>query len=354
MQGKKVIIAPLDWGLGHATRCVPVIREFLRQGAEVVIAADGRPLSFLQREFPALKTRILPGYQITYPRHKHLGIHLLMQSPKIIKAIQQEKDFIEKIAAEEKPHVIVSDNRFACRVHGVKNIYITHQIHVDAPLASSLSTGVHARYYNRFDEVWIPDVAETKNLSGKLSVSSSLKTPSRFVGILTRFESCTAEKKYDLLVMLSGPEPQRTIFEDILLHRLQQTSLRVLMVRGLAERNDTVIRHENGIDVADHLDTDELCKAIASSAVILSRPGYSTLSDLSVFGKPMIVVPTPGQTEQEYLAEYHSSAGRVVAASQDYFDPERAMRAAMQLQKCISYPKNSALLEEAVRSALTE
>ena len=100
-----ILIAPLDWGLGHATRCIPVIRELLSAGAKVIIAADGPVASLLHLEFPAIEIIPLAGYRIWWPGKIKSLIWLLKEFKRIKKVIKNEHEWLDKIIDEKSREV---------------------------------------------------------------------------------------------------------------------------------------------------------------------------------------------------------------------------------------------------------
>ncbi|MDQ3110351.1 MAG: glycosyltransferase [Bacteroidota bacterium] len=348
-------MAPLDWGLGHATRCVPVIRELLRQGAEVILAADGRSYAFLQMEFPDLLLLRLQGYGITYPKHGMLGLHLLMNAPAITGKIKKEKKAVEEIVKEYAIDIIISDNRFACRTDKTLNVYITHQLNVKSPFGGKFANRFHRNYYEKFDEIWVPDSEGNMNLSGELGHAAITETPYRYIGPLTRFPQAdllnSRPKKWWLVVLLSGPEPQRSVFEKIILEELSKHMEETLIVRGMPDGTDKASHPYPHVTMIDHLEDKRLAEEILSTHYIVSRPGYSTLCDLSALNVSPIVVPTPGQTEQEYLAAYHAAQNNVVNRAQKKLNLREAIAAFHHINLFGVYPDYKAL-EKRVKGIL--
>lgn len=325
--GKKVIVAPLDWGLGHATRDVPVIHHLREAGNEVILVADGRPYDFLSRRFPDLKIIRCPGYNITYPKSDQFMVHMAKSGPRIAKALREERQAAERIAEETGAVIIISDNRLNFRSSRTKNIFMTHQLRVKAGPLTFAASALHRKFYSKFDELWIPDHAGKNNIAGDLSFLKSPKKNYRYIGPLTRFslvktKMSGAGKK--LLFMLSGPEPQRTIFEDLVIAELKKNPVPALILRGQpGQPHDS--EPVPGVRMLNHLDDEKLAGAIADSYAVVSRGGYSTLCDLTAANKKLICVPTPGQTEQEYCAEYLAGINMVVAMSQKKFSLRGAL-----------------------------
>lgn len=298
---RKILICPLDWGLGHATRCIPVIRELLKKECEVSIASSGDALALLKKEFPELAFHELTGYRPYYSGSGSLAMSLVRQLPKFMRAIRREHEEIDKIVRQESFALVISDNRYGCWSSRVPTVLITHQVNIKAPAwLSGIVNFVNRRRIKKFSACWIPDWEGTDSLSGELSAAPGIAVS--YLGALSRF--CNLEPvrmKYDILAIISGPEPQREIFETLVRTELKKLGKKALLVRGLPAQADGWI--DGSVEEVNHLGARDLNRAILESQVILSRPGYSTIMDLSRLEKKAIFVPTPGQPEQEYLGK---------------------------------------------------
>lgn len=327
-RSKKVLICPLDWGLGHATRCVPVIRIFLEAGYEVVIAADGRPYDFLKDEFPSLKIIRFPGTKIRYNKTSDLAMAIARQLPSMISGHFSERRFLKKIIAEEKPGIIFSDNRYGVRDKNCFNIILTHQLELQIPEKISFLKPVINLFLRKtlkkFNEIWVPDYQNHFGIAGKLSHPANHSAPVSYVGTLSRFSHIPTFPEhgpllFDLVVILSGPEPQRTIIEEIIFAQLKDTGLRAIIVQGLTEKK-AAFNLTPAIRVYSHLDTISLHECMMQAEIVICRSGYSGIMDLVTLGKKAILIPTPGQTEQEYLARYLMDKKIFFSISQEKFD----------------------------------
>lgn len=316
---KKVLVAPLNWGLGHATRCIPIINALIQEGLEPVIASDGVALSLLKKEFPSLETKELPSYNIEYAKKgSNFKLKMLLNSPKIAHAISAEKKAIKKIIEEEKFCGIISDNRMGVRHKSVPSVFITHQLTVLSGKTTTISTKLHNKYIKKFDVCWVPDMADDPNLSGELGHPKKSNIPVTYLGPLSRFEYQIVPKKYDIMVLLSGPEPQRSLLEKKLLQEFEQSDKRIVFVRGLIEHHHkTYVK--NNITIHNYLTGKDLEETINSSNLIISRSGYTTVMDLAKLKKKAFFIPTPGQFEQEYLAERLTSNKLVPSCNQNDF-----------------------------------
>jgi len=310
---KKILVCPLDWGIGHATRCVPVIRKLLETGAEVIIAADNRPFDFLHKEFPSLQMIRFAGLRIHYPKNSGMALKTLQLAPGFMLSFRQEHRRLLKIAGETGVDMIVSDNRYGCWHPYKPSILITHQLEFQVPPSLRYFKGIFRRvnyyYIHHFTECWIPDFEIHRGIAGDLSHPGSLPSNARYIGILSRFSHDltvapdVSRPVYDLMVMLSGPEPQRSILERKIMGQLQNINLQTILVRGVPESEEDYIVDDH-IHIFSHLDTASMQEYMRQSACIVGRSGYSTIMDVITLGKPAIFIPTPGQAEQEYLARY--------------------------------------------------
>ncbi|HMJ48208.1 MAG TPA: hypothetical protein VK498_12825, partial [Ferruginibacter sp.] len=241
----RVLVAPLDWGLGHTTRCIPIIHALLNQEIEVLIGAEGPPATLLKNEFPLLPVLPLKGYKIRYGSHHFLLLRLLLQLPGILKTIRYEKRWLKKIVASEHIDVVISDNRFGLCHPAIRCIYITHQLYIETgnKLVDFLAKKIHYWYISKFNEVWVPDAKGVDNLAGKLSHPIQFPVvPVKYLGILSRFSFESQKKHIDLLIILSGPEPQRTNFENIIFKQLKALTISIVLVRGLPGNNKQLVK----------------------------------------------------------------------------------------------------------------
>jgi uncharacterized protein (TIGR00661 family) len=323
---KRVLIAPLNWGLGHATRSIPLINTCLNLGKQVRIASDGVALDLLNREFPDLQSYTLPGYNINYAKH-FTGLRIALQAPKIAWAMYRERLAVAKIVAEYRPDLILSDNRFGVHHASAKCIILSHQTQLNAPFA--LFEGI-VRYFNRrfingFDECWIPDHLDHR-LSGTLSNTDGLKA-FQFIGPLSRLAKLQLPTKRQILLLLSGPEPQRSILEAMLTAELLSLPYSFALVRGTNIPRDKSL--DSSIESYDLVNTDLLQHLLAESQLIISRTGYTTVMDLDYLEKQAILIPTPGQPEQEYLGRH--------LAEHPYFSVVEQSKLQDQLSDCLSH-----------------
>jgi UDP:flavonoid glycosyltransferase YjiC (YdhE family) len=350
---KTILIAPLDWGLGHATRCMPLIDLLLQKNHRVIIAGNGDSFFLLKEQYPQLTFYELPGYNIAYAVGKNAAFHALLQTPKILKTIRAENKVIAEIASKEKIDLIISDNRYGVRHDKIKSIFICHQIALQVPapfqFMNPIFLKLHLQQIHKFDALWIPDEDGENNLSGKLSHGIHFKIPHTYIGIQSRFSnylktpSIIDNLDFNILIVLSGVEPQRSFLETELRMKFKNRTEKILLVQGKTEKY--IIEEENNITTVSYLNTNNLFTALQKAKVIICRSGYSTIMDLAVLGKNAILIPAEGQTEQEYLAKVLSQKDFAVECKQDNLDIETALEKLKMVDGFSSYRTSTEKLE---------
>jgi len=353
----RILVAPLDWGLGHATRCIPLVRELLAQGADPWLAGEGAQEELLKTEFPGLPFLSLPGYRVRYAKTKRgLLWKMLRQGPKMRKAIQYEHEWLKKTIAEYTFDAVISDNRYGLYHSTIPSIFITHQLVIQTPLGKWTEKELQKRnyrYINKFTECWVPDMEGENNLAAALSHPAKKPAiPVRYIGPLSRFEKkeITADKN-NLLIILSGPEPQRSILEENILTAISNYDGRATIVRGLPG-NASLVPSTNMIRIYNHLPSVALNEAMLEAGYIISRSGYSTVMDIAALQKKSILIPTPGQTEQEYLGQYLMKKGMAVCISQEDFSLPVALELAAGFSYDLNFPAGNTGLKKAIINLL--
>jgi hypothetical protein len=353
----KVLVAPLDWGLGHATRCIPIIKELVKQGCTVIIAAGGAQKTLLQEEFPDLSFVEIPGFRIEYSKNRAFTLlKIIFTIPKILIGIKRENQWLRRFAGREGLDIVISDNRYGLYGAGRLSVFMTHQLAIRSSFgraADWLLRRVNYWYIRRFSVCWVPDLAGADNLAGILSHPGKLPAiPVRYIGWLSRLEMMKEEMVYDLLILLSGPEPQRTILEEMLLEQLVGAAGRTVLVRGLP-KGGSVVKAPGGVVVYDHLPARELGRVICQSRLVLARSGYSTAMDLVRLRRRAVYIPTPGQPEQEYLGRYLEEKGWGLCRRQRGFLLNKALESAKALKDLDPVAGNEVLRGE-IRRVLAQ
>jgi uncharacterized protein (TIGR00661 family) len=327
---KRVAVAPLDWGLGHATRCIPIIKELLNRGCQVYIISSGSALQLLKLEFPQLPLIQIESYKASYAARLPLMLAVFLQLPKFLLVIRKEHQQLADIIKENNIDLVISDNRYGCWSELIPSVFITHQTNILMPEVLKWFQPVinyfNTCFINKFTQCWIPDNDGHQNLSGILSKFDAVKIETNYIGILSRFSKAIEESStYKLAIVLSGPEPQRSVFEGIIINQLKSIKDQVVLVRGVVE-NDVVWKAQGNLKVVNFLPSTQLEEIMKQSEIIIARSGYSTIMDLARLQKKAILVPTPGQTEQEYLAQRLMEQGVCFSMEQADFNLDYAVK----------------------------
>lgn len=316
-----ILVAPLNWGLGHATRCIPIIRKLLKRGFQVVIASDKGALTLLKKEFPDLPAEELPSYNITYTKNpRWFKWRLMAQIPNIVKVMRSEAKATQSLVKKYSITGIISDNRFGVRHGGIPSVFITHQIQVLSGWSTGITSWLHQGIIKRFDQCWVPDYEGQDALSGALSHDPEFKFPTAYFGPISRMKNQNLNPSIDLLILLSGPEPQRSILENIMREKFKNYNKKVVMICGVVQETKTE-EIVDGIQIFNFLTSFDLEKLINQSKLVISRSGYTTVMDLAKTRTPAFFIPTPGQYEQEYLAKRLSQNLIAPYCAQSEFDP---------------------------------
>ncbi len=311
---RRILISPLDWGLGHASRIIPLINRYLEQGDNVIIAGSGLSLNLLKKQFPTLESIEIPSFKMKYSAGKSQVWAVAKAFPKLIYYSIREHSALKRIVKEKNIDFIISDNRFGLYHKTVPSAYITHQLLIKLPKGwawlEPFVAFVHRCIINRFTECWVPDFEDmSESLAGELSHPTKKPRNVRYIGTLSRFQLGASNLRSLALAILSGAEPQRSIFEKELLVSLQsKPHENIILVQGKIEAEQKVSK-VGKVTVYNFMSSEELQEYILKADEIICRSGYSSIMDLHALGKLLnaTLIPTPGQTEQEYLAKYISN-----------------------------------------------
>lgn len=295
------------------------------------LAASGAARTVLAEAFPTLPMHELPGIQVRYPKKGGLmPAAMALQSPRIVADINREHAALDALIGREKLQGVVSDNRYGLWSKRIPSVFVTHQLNIQAPLLSGVLHKLQLQFVRHFTRIWVPDVATNPGLAGSLVRERPLPSNTAFVGPLSRFKPTQKQTapRYRVLGMVSGPEPQRSLFEETLTHSLMELDAPCALVAGRPNGPNTP-EQRNKLTVFPHLETQALQELICSSEHIIARSGYSTIMDLATLERTAFWVPTPGQTEQEYLAKHlahwqHGWCGQEAFSLDEALQPRNA------------------------------
>ena len=333
----KVLISPLNWGLGHATRDIPIIRTLLDHGHEVTIAACGNARSVLEQEFPTCTSRDFPDYSVPFSANSLFLARFIVSFPQLLQGIACERRNLATMLAEEKYDLIISDNRLGVYSNEIPSLFISHQLHFHLPMAmwplELAGIRLNSCLHEMYDRVIVPDNPPGPlSLGGKLSRAESDVTRDRayYAGILTSTRVRDVPQDLDYLILVSGPEPQRTELEHLLLPRVKDLPGTVTVLLGSPQTSGTT-RQSEQCTIMSYASTEEKELLMNRARCIICRSGYTTMMELAELKKrEALLIPTPGQPEQEYLADYYEKRGWFHTRNQHQLDLVRDVRDTVQ------------------------
>ncbi|MFN8211474.1 MAG: glycosyltransferase [Bacteroidales bacterium] len=308
--GKTILICPLEWGLGHAGRMVPLASALLSAGNRVIIGSGEEHIRFFMSELEGLQYIHFPGFRIRYSKWLPQYLKVILKMPSFIFHTVREHYQLKRIIKKHRIDIVISDSRIGLWNKDIKTVLVTHMLRV--PYPSSIfpeKTGdrIVRKVISKFSFCYVPDLPGEVNLSGKMSHGMAILPNVRFIGLLSRFSSLKPEEhallpnRYDCTVILSGPEPQRSIMKEKVLAIIKVMGISAAILEG--RPSDPGKTEDTGnIKFISHLPTRDMYMLLDQSDLIISRSGYSTIMELASIGKSAILIPTPGQPEQEYLA----------------------------------------------------
>lgn len=294
----RILLSPLNWGMGHVSRCIPLLDLLVKNQNEIFIAADKAQQNILKNYFPDLTYFDHEGYPFRFGSKGNFNADLLMQFMPLKKRLKNELIEVDRIVEENSIDIVISDHRYGFRSKKVLSICLTHQLNLPIRWYEGWVQRTHSNYLSQFDEIWVPDF-ENSELSGDLSLNKANMKVS-YIGPLSRFSlyDPPTNKDLDNVIIVSGPEvyAKQFINEQLEMHKDSTGSILLIATKDIvpSQANSSIKFQASD----DWKKCDEL---ILRAKKITSRSGYSTLMDLAILKTPFSISPTPGQREQEYL-----------------------------------------------------
>ena len=356
-----ILICPLEWGLGHAARMIPVVSKLLDMDQNVLIGSGEEHLNFFRKELPGLTYIDFPGFKPSYSRHLPQYIPLLLKTPLLLFHVIREHYRLKSIINDYTIDIVISDNRFGLWNRNIRTAYVTHMPLIPFPkpfrFLEFIGISLHRSLIRKYSLCFIPDLPGHINLTGRLSHDIRLPGNVRYAGILSRFPAKAQSSTSNLseiqhnTVILSGPEPQRSVFRQKVLSLLKDEKILTVILEGKPGKEDEKIRTGN-FAFCSHLASPEMQQMILSAEKIITRAGYSTIMELVSLNRSALLVPTPGQTEQEYLAEYLSSKGMFTSCRQSKLNEGRYLYEGSENWPAEITEQSSLLLDNALKELL--
>ena len=316
----RILLSPLNWGLGHVSRTVPIIQWLLANENEVIICCDESQERFYRNYFPEIWYVPHEGYPFKFKGNGNWTLDILKTFSALHLFLKDEKRRVKDLVEKFNPDLIISDQRFGFISKKVKSVIISHQVNLPVSNWNLLARVWNRKLLSKFNEVWIPDTIE-QEFSGELS-NGNLKNK-HFIGNCSRFKNVLKEnsmskvKQYKYLGIISGPAPYNKQLLDLLIKKMELSNQKVVVIIP-EELYDESLNSEliTAISSPSHKEFIEL---LLESKIVISRAGYSTLMDLVETKNEGILIPTPGQAEQEYLSEFHKNHKSWTFKTEDEF-----------------------------------
>jgi UDP:flavonoid glycosyltransferase YjiC (YdhE family) len=307
---KKILISPLNWGFGHAGRMIPVAKNLQQMGHEVIFGVDTALIPMVRQELTGIEVIAVPGIKMHYSRFMPQYLAILMQLPGVIIASVREHRQLKKIISEKHPDIVISDNRFGFFNKKAFCVYFTHMLRIPFPkpfrFFEFIGIFTHRMIIRRYDMCLIPDVSGADNLAGRLSHLKKLPPNVIYAGLLSRFTNINPilkETKPYICLLLSGPEPQRTNLLEKVAKATEKSDMKLVVLSA----SDICLSHlSDRITFVISQPAQVLKEYIENADLVICRSGYTSLMELVSLSKGALIIPTPGQTEQEYLGEYNN------------------------------------------------
>lgn len=358
MKNRNILICPLEWGLGHAARMIPLARKLGEMGNNIFIGAGEEHLSLFRNELPGLTYISFPGFRPSYSRNFPSWLVMLCKIPLLIYHIIREHSELKRIVRENSIDIVISDNRFGLWNKDVTTVYVTHMLRVPCPkpfrFAEIIGIVIHRAIIMKYDHCFIPDLPGETNVSGRLSHGLRLPSNAMYIGLLSRFSGTLPAVSGSFgyrhnTVILSGPEPQRGILKQKLESLFRAKEPATIFLCGRPGHGSETTR-EGSFIYYDHLDGPMMSEALLSSDCIISRSGYTTVMELISLGCTALIIPTPGQTEQEYLAGYLEEKGWFSTVSQKKTGTAALTKSEIKFNGKVMMEQSGELLEKAIRA----
>ena len=319
-----ILVCPLEWGLGHTGRMIPLVKRLQERQNNIFIGAGKEHQSLFRNELQGLTYIDFQGFKPGYSRFLPQYLALLLKTPLLFYHMLTEHIRLKHIIHDNEIDIVISDNRFGLWNKKIKSVYVTHLAVIPLPeklkCLEWIGVRFHRFFISKYSFCFIPDLPGELNVSGRLTHEVRLTENIRFIGILSRFENKLSSRenkagfKHNTLI-LSGPEPQRGIFRQKIVEILRHSGIPIVILEG-KPGNSTEVTTSGNIISYNHLPSNEMQNIISESESIITRSGYTSIMELISLNCSALIVPTPGQTEQEYLAGYLSAKGWFATVSQ--------------------------------------
>lgn len=332
----RVLFGVCSWGLGHAVRDLPLIRKMIQAKHSVVVVGRGRSLQLIKDELgDKCSYYEIPDYSPVYSEKNFSVPKFVARLPIYLNEIAKEHKKIEQLVSSNDYDRIISDSRFGVYHPGIPSFFIFHQLRFIAPgrikLFEKSTEGFNYLFKKNFCKFLVPDW-EKDSLSGDLSHNLHYfkKGKVEYLGPICDLRKRDLPEDIDYFISISGPEPQRTILEKKIMDQLPSLKGKVVVTLGKPE--ERIEKTHSNVKIFSYLNRKRQEEMMNRCRLVITRSGYTTIMELAALGKKALLIPTPGQTEQIYLAHYHTQRGNFYSVSQE------KLNLARDVEKAEEYP----------------
>jgi uncharacterized protein (TIGR00661 family) len=298
--GQTILYACNDWGFGHVARSIPIIEQLVSQNNTIYFAGNKKQNSIVEEYFPKIHFIVLDGYDFRFSGSGKWSYEMASNFFRFKRKISDEFEFVKIFCRSNPITLIISDHRYGLRSNDVPSIFITHQVTLPLEGIQKIANYWHTKQLKKFTSIWVLD-DEKHTYAGALSISSIL-LPLHYIGIQSRFSSEKKSKEDFVLSIISGPEPYaKQLFKEM----VQFASTTNQNVKCICTGKYQILDLPSNLEILDTLTWKEMDSLFYRCDSIISRSGYTTIMDVARLEKKAIYIPTPGQLEQIYLAEFH-------------------------------------------------
>jgi len=278
VKNQNILFACNDWGMGHLMRSIPIINQLIKQKNEILFAGTIFQIDVLKEYIPSIETIAFPGRAFVFKGDGNWNMEILRNTRNLLLGIK----------------------RYGFRNKTVPSIFITHQINLPVKGIQNITNHWHKKQLQKFTSIWVLD-DKNHSFAGKLSTPKT-SLPIDYIGIQSRFKKSDLPKKDFILAVISGPEPYA---EQLFLEVIEIAKNTINTIKCISPRNYHTETLPSNLEIVNHLSWKEKDALFYQCKSVISRSGYTTIMDLAVLQKPGLLIPTPGQNEQEYLYLLH-------------------------------------------------
>ncbi|MEK6968538.1 MAG: glycosyltransferase [Nanoarchaeota archaeon] len=337
-----------NYGLGHATRMLPVIMKLIEQGEKVTIVAKGNSLLMLKNELGDASNYELMQYEVPL-KFSDKGFSMfetLKAGPSFISLISSQKKWLENFSAKEKIDRVIADGEIGYHLKNKKSFFVNNQLRLLPGSLLGDGTELLTDVFSKgFEKVIVPD-DENGTLGGLLTSKTRFYDKKRlaYVGILSSIRKKNVVRNVDYFISISGPGISKEVFTRQVMEQLHLLKGKVVVALGRPDLKE--IASKGNAKIYPYLNRKQQESFLNKAKLVISRSGYTTMMELAEIDKKAFFIPTLNHPEQEYLAKFQKNSGRFHYSKQDSFNFKEDIDEAKQYPGFKNVPKTKKSVEK--------